>query len=123
MSNLKTELDTDEVYVFTPKGKVIELPVGATPVDFAYSIHTDVGHACVGAKVNGRLVALDSRLLSGDVVEVFTTRTEGAGPSRDWLKFVASRRAANKIKQWYSRERRADAIENGRDDLIQALRP
>ena len=122
MSNLKTELDTDEVYVFTPKGKVIELPVGATPVDFAYTIHTDVGHACVGAKVNGRLVALDSRLLSGDVVEIFTTRTEGAGPSRDWLKFVASRRAANKIKQWYSRERRADAIENGRDDLIQALR-
>ncbi len=122
MSNLKTELDTDEVYVFTPAGKVIELPAGATPVDFAYSIHTDVGHACVGAKVNGRLVALDSRLLSGDVVEVFTTRTEGAGPSRDWLKFVASRRAANKIKQWYSRERRADAIENGRDDLIQALR-
>ena len=122
MSNLKTELDTDEVYVFTPKGRVIELPVGATPVDFAYSIHTDVGHACVGAKVNGRLVALDSRLLSGDVVEIFTTRTEGAGPSRDWLKFVASRRAANKIKQWYSRERRADAIENGRDDLIQALR-
>ena len=122
MSNLKIELDTDEVYVFTPKGRVIELPVGATPVDFAYSIHTDVGHACVGAKVNGRLVALDSRLLSGDVVEIFTTRTEGAGPSRDWLKFVASRRAANKIKQWYSRERRADAIENGRDDLIQALR-
>ena len=122
MSNLKIELDTDEVYVFTPQGKVIELPVGATPVDFAYSIHTDVGHACVGAKVNGRLVALDSRLLSGDVVEIFTTRTEGAGPSRDWLKFVASRRAANKIKQWYSRERRADAIENGRDDLIQTLR-
>ena len=122
MSNLKIELDTDEVYVFTPQGKVIELPVGATPVDFAYTIHTDVGHACVGAKVNGRLVALDSRLLSGDVVEIFTTRTEGAGPSRDWLKFVASRRAANKIRQWYSRERRADAIEHGRDDLIQALR-
>ncbi len=122
MSNLKIDLDTDEVYVFTPQGKVIELPLGATPVDFAYSIHTDVGHACVGAKVNGRLVALDSRLLSGDAVEIFTTRTGGAGPSRDWLKFVASRRAANKIKQWYSRERRADAIENGRDDLIQALR-
>ena len=122
MSNLKIELDTDEVYVFTPKGRVMELPLGATPVDFAYSVHTDVGHACVGAKVNGRLVALDSRLQSGDVVEVFTTRTEGAGPSRDWLQFVASRRAANKIKQWYSRERRADAIENGRDDLIQALR-
>ena len=122
MSNLKIELDTDEVYVFTPAGKVIELPVGATPVDFAYSIHTDVGHGCVGAKVNGRLMALDTRLQSGDVVEIFTTRTEGAGPSRDWLKFVASRRAANKIKQWYSRERRADAIEQGRDDLIQALR-
>jgi len=122
MSNLKIELETDEVYIFTPQGKVIELPVGATPVDFAYSVHTDVGHACVGAKVNGRLVALDSRLQSGDVVEIFTTRTEGAGPSRDWLQFVESRRAANKIKQWYSRERRADAIENGRDDLIQALR-
>ncbi len=122
MSNLKIELDTDEVYVFTPQGKVIELPAGATPVDFAYSIHTDVGHGCVGSKVNSRLVALDSRLESGDVVEIFTSRTEGAGPSRDWLKFVASRRAANKIRQWYSRERRADAIEQGRDDLIQALR-
>ena len=122
MSNLKIELDTDEVYVFTPQGKVIELPAGATPVDFAYSIHTDVGHSCVGSKVNGRLVALDSRLQSGDVVEIFTSRTEDAGPSRDWLRFVASRRAANKIRQWYSRERRADAIENGRDDLIQALR-
>ena len=122
MSNLKSDLDTDEVYVFTPAGKVIELPAGATPVDFAYSIHTDVGHACVGAKVNGRLMALDSRLNSGDSVEIFVTRTEGAGPSRDWLKFVASRRAANKIKQWYSRERRADAIEQGRDDLLQALR-
>ena len=122
MSNLKIELDTDEVYVFTPQGKVIELPAGATPVDFAYSIHTDVGHSCVGSKVNGRLVALDSRLQSGDVVEIFTSRTEGAGPSRDWLNFVASRRAANKIRQWYVRERRADAIETGRDDLIQALR-
>jgi len=122
MSNLKTELDTDEVYVFTPKGKVLELPVGATPVDFAYSIHTDVGHACVGARVDGRLVPLDRRLESGQTVEVFTSKTEGAGPSRDWLKFVASRRAANKIRQWYLRERRADAIEHGRDDLVQALR-
>ena len=122
MSNLKLDLDQDEVYVFTPKGKVIELPVGATPVDFAYSIHTDVGHACVGAKVNGRLVPLDSRLTSGDTVEVFTSKVEGAGPSRDWLKFVASRRAASKIKQWYSRERREDAIEQGREDLVQALR-
>ena len=122
MSNLKFDLDQDEVYVFTPKGKVIELPVGATPVDFAYTIHTDVGHACIGSKVNGRLVPLDTRLESGDSIEVFTSKVEGAGPSRDWLKFVASRRAANKIKQWYTRERREDAIEQGRDDLIRALR-
>jgi len=122
MSNLKFDLDQDEVFVFTPKGKVVELPVGATPVDFAYTIHTDVGHACIGSKVNGRLVPLHTRLESGDMVEVFTSKVEGAGPSRDWLKFVASRRAANKIKQWYTRERREDAIEQGRADLIQALR-
>ncbi|MDW3218857.1 MAG: bifunctional (p)ppGpp synthetase/guanosine-3',5'-bis(diphosphate) 3'-pyrophosphohydrolase [Acidimicrobiales bacterium] len=122
MSNLKVDLDQDEVYVFTPKGKVVELPVGATPVDFAYSIHTDVGHACIGSKVNGRLVPLDSRLESGDTVEIFTSKVEGAGPSRDWLKFVASRRAANKIRQWYTRERREDAIEHGRDELLSALR-
>lgn len=122
MNNLKFDLDQDEVYIFTPKGKVIELPVGATPVDFAYSIHTDVGHSCIGSKVNGRLVPLDTRLESGDNVEIFTSKVEGAGPSRDWLKFVASRRAANKIKQWYTRERREDAIEHGRDDLLSALR-
>ena len=122
MSNLKFDLDQDEVYVFTPKGKVIELPVGATPVDFAYAIHTDVGHSCVGSKVNGRLMPLDTRLGSGDSVEIFTSKVEGAGPSRDWLTFVASRRAANRIKQWYSRGRREDAIEQGRDDLLQALR-
>ena len=110
MNNLKFDLDQDEVYVFTPKGKVVELPVGATPVNFAYTIHTDVGHSCIGSKVNGRLVPLDSRLESGDSVEIFTSKVEGAGPSRDWLKFVASRRAANKIKQWYTRERREDAI-------------
>ena len=122
MSNLKFDLDQDEVFVFTPKGRVIELPVGATPVDFAYTIHTDVGHSCIGSKVNDRLVPLDTRLESGDKVEIFTSKVEGAGPSRDWLKFVASRRAANKIKQWYTRERREDAIEEGREDLIQALR-
>jgi GTP pyrophosphokinase len=122
MSNLKFDLDQDEVFVFTPNGKVIELPVGATPVDFAYTIHTDVGHSCIGSKVNDRLVPLDTRLESGDKVEIFTSKVEGAGPSRDWLKFVASRRAANKIKQWYTRERREDAIEEGREDLIQALR-
>ena len=122
MSNLKFDLDQDEVFVFTPKGRVIELPVGATPVDFAYTIHTDVGHTCIGSKVNDRLVPLDTRLESGDKIEIFTSKVEGAGPSRDWLKFVASRRAANKIKQWYTRERREDAIEEGRDDVIQALR-
>ncbi len=122
MDNLKVDLYTEEVYVFTPQGLIVELPSGATPVDFAYSIHTEIGHACVGAKVNGRLVALDTQLSSGDAVEILTSKTPGAGPSRDWLKFVASRRAANKIKQWYLRERRADAVEHGRDDLIQALR-
>ena len=122
MANLKIDLDTDEVYVFTPKGKVTELPMGATPVDFAYSIHTEVGHACVGSKVNGRLVALDSRLMSGDTVEILTSKASNARPSRDWLQFVVSRRAANKIKQWYLRERRSDAIEHGREDLIHALR-
>ncbi len=122
MSNLKFDLDQEEVYVFTPKGKVVELPVGATSVDFAYAIHTDVGHSCIGSKVNGRLVPLHTRLSSGDAVEIFTSKVEGAGPSRDWLKFVASRRASNKIKQWYSKERREDAIEHGREELIQALR-
>ena len=122
MSNLKVDLDQDEVFVFTPKGKVIELPVGATPVDFGYTIHTDVGHTCIGSKVNDRLVPLDTRLESGDKVEILTSKVDGAGPSRDWLKFVASRRASNKIKQWYTKERRDDAIEEGRDDLIQALR-
>jgi guanosine-3',5'-bis(diphosphate) 3'-pyrophosphohydrolase len=122
MNNLKLDLDQDEVYCFSPKGRVVELPVGATPVDFAYTIHTDVGHACIGSKVNGRLVPLDSRLESGDSVEIFTSKVEGAGPSRDWLKFVASRRAANKIRQWYTRERREDAIEHGREELITSLR-
>lgn len=122
MSNLKVDLDQDEVFVFTPKGRVVELPVGATPVDFAYTIHTDVGHTCIGSKVNDRLVPLDTRLESGDKVEILTSKVEGAGPSRDWLKFVASRRASNKIKQWYSKERREDAIEEGSEDLIQALR-
>jgi guanosine-3',5'-bis(diphosphate) 3'-pyrophosphohydrolase len=122
MNNLKLDLDQDEVYCFSPKGRVVELPVGATPVDFAYTIHTDVGHACIGSKVNGRLVPLHSRLESGDSVEIFTSKVEGAGPSQDWLKFVASRRAANKIRQWYTRERREDAIEHGREDLVSSLR-
>ena len=122
METLKIDLDQDEVYVFTPKGRVITLPVGATPIDFAYSIHTEVGHACIGARVNGRLVPLDSALVSGDTVEIFTSKVEGAGPSRDWLKIVRTPRAANKIRQWFSRERRGDAIETGRDELTKALR-
>src|SRR5690606_28971182 len=122
MANLKVDLDTDEIFVFTPKGEIITLPVGGTPVDFAYAIHTEVGHSCIGARVNGRLIPLDSRLNSGDTVEIFTSKVAGAGPSQDWLKFVVTHRAANKIKQWYSRERREDAIENGRDELTKELR-
>jgi GTP pyrophosphokinase len=122
MANLKFDLEQDEVFVFTPKGKVVTLPVGATPIDFAYSIHTEVGHTCIGAKVNGRLVPLDSKLASGDTVEVVTSKAESAGPSRDWLKVVATPRAANKIKQWFSRERREDATAAGKDELIKALR-
>ena len=122
MANLKTDLEQDEVFVFTPKGDVVTLPVGSTPVDFAYSIHTEVGHACVGARVNGRLVAIDTRLTSGDAVEIFTAKGESSGPSQDWLKFVATHKARNKIRQWYSRERREDAIATGKDDVIAALR-
>jgi GTP pyrophosphokinase len=122
MKTLKVDLDQDEVYVFTPKGEVLTLPAGATPIDFAYAIHTEVGHACIGARVNGRLVPLESKLSSGDSVEIFTSKVEGAGPSRDWLKLVQTPSARNKIKQWFSRERREDAIETGRDELTKALR-
>ncbi len=122
MANLKVDLEQDEVFVFTPKGKVITLPKGATPVDFAYAIHTEVGHACIGARVNGRLVPLDSELQSGDSLEIFTSKVTGAGPSQDWLTFARTHRAANKIRQWYSRERREDAIDNGADELIRAMR-
>ena len=122
MENLKTDLEQDEVFVFTPKGRVIPLPVGSTTVDFAYAVHTDVGHACIGAKVNGRLVPLGTTLHSGDTVEIFTSKVETAGPSRDWLQFVASPRARNKIRQWFSRERRVDMIEAGREELTKEFR-
>jgi GTP pyrophosphokinase len=122
LETLKLDLDTDEVYVFTPKGDVVSLPLSATPIDFAYSIHTEVGHRCIGAKVNGRLIPLDSQLSSGDTVEIFTSKVPSAGPSRDWLKIAVSPRARNKIRQWFSRERREDAIETGKDDLVKALR-
>jgi GTP pyrophosphokinase len=119
---LKLDLEQDEVYVFTPKGKVIALPARSTPVDFAYAIHTEVGHRCIGARVNGRLVPLETPLSSADTVEIFTSKSPTAGPSRDWLQIVASTRARNKIRQWFSRERREDAIETGREELARALR-
>jgi GTP pyrophosphokinase len=122
MQSLKIDLEQDEVFVFTPKGKVITLPTGATPVDFAYAIHTEVGHRCIGARVNARLIPLDSAMQSGDTCEIFTSKVEGAGPSRDWLQFVQTPRARSKIRQWFSRERRVDAIDAGRDELVKALR-
>ena len=122
MANLKTDLELDEVYVFTPNGEVVTLPIGGTPVDLAYTIHTDVGHTCVGAKVGGRLVPLETHLTTGDTVEIVTSKQPGAGPSRDWLQFVATHRASSKIKHWYSRERRSDAIDAGYEALSTELR-
>jgi guanosine-3',5'-bis(diphosphate) 3'-pyrophosphohydrolase len=122
LDSLRYDLGAAEVYVFTPKGDVMALPAGATPVDFAYSVHTEVGHRCVGARVNGKLVPLESELASGDVIEIFTSKAEGAGPSRDWLGFVASPRAKNKIKAWFSKERREEAIDNGKDQIVRAMR-
>jgi GTP pyrophosphokinase len=119
---LKLDLGQDEVYLFTPKGRVIALIEGATPIDFAYAVHTEVGHHCVGAKVNGRLVPLDTVLRSADVVEIVTSKNENAGPSRDWLNIAQSSRAKSKIRQWFQRERRDDAIEGGREELTKALR-
>jgi len=119
---LKLDLEEDEVYVFTPKGKVVALVANSTPVDFAYAIHTEVGHRCIGAKVNGRLVPLDTKLASADTVEIFTSKVATAGPSRDWMTMVASSRARSKIRQWFSRERRDDAIDLGRDLLQKELR-
>ena len=122
LDSLRFDLGAAEVYVFTPKGDVIPLPVGSTPVDFAYAVHTDVGHRCIGARVNGKLVALETPLDHGDTIEVFTSRSETAGPSRDWLAFVASPRAKNKIRQWFAKERREDAVEAGKTALTRAMR-
>lgn len=122
MENLKTDLDQDEIFVFTPKGRVVALPLGSCPVDFAYSVHTEIGNACIGARVNGRLVPLTHQLKSGDTCEIFTSKVETASPSREWLEFVSSPKARNKIKQWFSRERREDLIEAGREELTRELR-
>ena len=119
---LKLDLGQDEVYVFTPKGRVIPLVAGATSIDFAYAIHTEVGHRCVGAKINGRLAPLETQLHSADVVEIVTNKSESAGPSRDWLNIAVSSRAKSKIRQWFQRERREDAIESGREELTKTLR-
>ena len=122
MDSLKIDLYGGQVFVFTPKGDVVNLPAGATPVDFAYSIHTEVGHRTVGAKINGKLVPLDYELRTGDTVDILTSKAQGEGPSQDWLQFVATPRARNKIRQWFSRGRREDAMEQGRDALQRIMR-
>jgi GTP diphosphokinase / guanosine-3',5'-bis(diphosphate) 3'-diphosphatase len=121
MKAFRTDLFDDEVYVFTPKGEVKTLPAGATPIDFAYAVHTDVGHRTVGAKVNGRIVPLHYRLRNGDFVEILTSKS-GRGPSRDWMSLAASSRARNKIRQWFSRETRGETEQKGREMLEQALK-
>ncbi|SEB75503.1 RelA/SpoT family protein [Microbacterium hydrocarbonoxydans] len=122
LDSLRFEIGAKEVYVFTPKGRVIGLPAGATPVDFAYAVHTEIGHRTMGSKVNGRLVPLESELKSGDVVEVFTSKNPDAGPSQDWLGFVKSTRARNKIRGWFTKERREEAIEQGKEAIARAMR-
>lgn len=119
---LRFEIGAKEVYVFTPKGRVIGLPAGGTTVDFAYAVHTEVGHRTMGARVNGRLVPLETVLQNGDVVEVFTSKDPDAGPSKDWLSFVTSKRAQNKIRQWFTKERREGAIEQGKESITREMR-
>ncbi|MGQ0837455.1 RelA/SpoT family protein [Actinokineospora sp.] len=119
---LRYDLAVREIFVFTPKGDVVTLPAGSTTVDFAYAVHTEVGHRCIGARVNGRLVALERTLENGEVIEIFTSKAEGAGPSRDWLGFAASPRARAKIKQWFAKERKEEAIEAGKDSITKEVR-
>ncbi|MEY3448123.1 MAG: hypothetical protein RLZZ14_647, partial [Actinomycetota bacterium] len=119
---LRYDLRTPEVFVFTPKGSVIALPFGSTPVDFAYAVHTEVGNKCVGAKVNGKLVSLEVPLNNGDTVEVLTNKSPQAAPSRDWLAFAKSQRARSKIKAWFTKERREEAIEAGKSSLARQMR-
>ncbi len=122
LDSLRFEINRSEVYVFTPRGDVIALPADASPVDFAYAVHTEVGHRTIGARVNGRLVPLESRLENGDVVEVFTSKSDTAGPSRDWLNFVKSQRAKSRIRQWFTKERREEAVEQGKDQIARLMR-
>lgn len=122
LESLRYDLAVQEIFVFTPKGDVITLPAGSTPVDFAYAVHTEVGHRCIGARVNGRLVALERKLENGEVVEVFTSKAPTAGPSRDWQTFVVSPRAKAKIRQWFAKERREEALESGKDAIAREVR-
>jgi GTP pyrophosphokinase len=122
LESLRYDLAVQEIFVFTPKGDVITLPAGSTPVDFAYAVHTEVGHRCIGARVNGRLVALERKLENGELVEVFTSKAPTAGPSRDWQGFVVSPRAKAKIRQWFAKERREEALEAGKDAITREVR-
>ncbi len=122
LDSLRDDLGASEVYVFTPKGEVLALPTGSTPIDFAYAVHTQVGERCVGARINGKLVPLDSKLTNGDAVEIITNKSDSAGPSRDWLNVVASARAKSKIKAWFSKERREEAIEIGKESIVRAMK-
>ncbi|MGV0627528.1 RelA/SpoT family protein [Mycolicibacter minnesotensis] len=122
LESLRYDLAVKEIFVFTPKGDVITLPTGSTPVDFAYAVHTEVGHRCIGARVNGRLVALERKLENGEVVEVFTSKAQNAGPSRDWQQFVVSPRAKAKIRQWFAKERREEALESGKESMAREVR-
>ena len=122
LESLRYDLAVKEIFVFTPKGDVVTLPAGSTPVDFAYAVHTEVGHRCIGARVNGRLVALERKLENGEVVEVFTSKAVNAGPSRDWQTFAVSPRAKTKIRQWFAKERREEALETGKDAIAKEVR-
>jgi GTP pyrophosphokinase len=122
LDSLREDLGASEVYVFTPKGEVMALPAGSTPIDFAYSVHTEVGNRCVGARINGKLVPLDSKLTNGDSVEVITNKADTAGPSQDWLNIVVSARAKSKIRAWFSKERREEAIDAGRESIARQMR-
>ncbi|HZK84646.1 MAG TPA: bifunctional (p)ppGpp synthetase/guanosine-3',5'-bis(diphosphate) 3'-pyrophosphohydrolase [Desulfosporosinus sp.] len=121
MESLKIDLFADTVFVFTPKGDVVELPAGSCPIDFAYRVHTDVGHRCAGAKINGRIVSLETKLVNGDILEIITSK-QGGGPSRDWLAFVKTSQAKNKIRQWFKKEQREDNIARGREGLEREVR-
>jgi guanosine-3',5'-bis(diphosphate) 3'-pyrophosphohydrolase len=122
LDSLRDDLGAAEVYVFTPKGEVMALPAGSTPIDFAYSVHTEVGNRCVGSRINGKLAPLDTKLSNGDNVEIITNKSDSAGPSRDWINIVASARAKSKIKAWFSKERREEAIETGKEAIVRAMK-